>query len=93
MAPPDTPRPLAELLRGGSLAALVEEASERRALTAQARKWLSEEEGPHLVAASRDPDGVLVLTMDSAVWAARVRYRAGADGSPGLRVKVSPRSA
>jgi Dna[CI] antecedent, DciA len=83
---------LAELLRSGSLGDLAAEAQRRRALTARLRAWLGDEEASHLVAASIDPDGTLVLTMDAPAWAARVRYRAAGSGVSRVRVRVSPRS-
>lgn len=85
---PEAPRSLAELLASGALGALAEEAERRRALTARIRASLSEAEAAHLVAAGIDPDGGLVLTMDSGAWATRVRYRFAGEGR--IKVRVAP---
>jgi len=86
-----SPRKLAEVLAGGRLAALGREAQARRATTERIRALLPPDEGAHLVGASQNADGELVLVMDSAVWAARVRYRGAELGATRLRVKVAPR--
>jgi hypothetical protein len=85
------PKSLEELLSGGRLAALGEQARQRRETTERIRELLPEDAAPHLVSASRGADGELVLTMDASVWAARVRYLGERLGSTHLRVKVSPR--
>ena len=84
---------MAELLGAGRLGELVREAERRRGLTAQIRAKLPREEGEHLVSATEAEGGELVLVMDSAAWAARVRYRAAELGVRRLRVKVAPGSA
>jgi len=53
---------------------------------------LSASEAEHLVSAGKDSEGQLVIAMDSAAWAARVRYRARELWSRPVRVKVVPRS-
>jgi hypothetical protein len=84
------PRTLSELLQSGDIAKLRDEAAARRALTSQIKALLPEDEASHLVRAGTDSDGSLVLTMDSAVWAAKVRFRAEALGSRRVRVRVRP---
>ncbi len=85
-----SPRKLAEVLAGGRLAALGREAEQRRSTTERIRALLPPDEASHLVGASEGADGELVLVMDSAVWAARVRYRGAELGAARLRVKVAP---
>ncbi len=84
------PRSLAELLKTGNLADLAAEARRRESLTERIRGLLPTAEAAHLVAASTADTGELVLTMDSSVWAARVRYRAEDLGAERLRVRVLP---
>ena len=85
------PKSLAGLLRSGALETLAEQARQHRELTSTVRAALPAEEAQHLVLAQLDAGGALVLTMDSAVWAARVRYRAELLGPRPLKVKVLPR--
>jgi len=85
------PRTLADLLQSGDIARLKGEASARREFLAEIKALLPPDEGSHLVAASTDAAGRLVLSMDSAVWAARVRYRARELGRDSVRVRVAPR--
>jgi predicted nucleic acid-binding Zn ribbon protein len=85
------PRSLAELLQSGDIGRLTRQAEERRVLLEQIRESLSAEEGEHLVGAGYDDEGTLIVTMDSAAWAARVRYRARDLTTARLRVKVVPR--
>src|SRR5690606_41563723 len=70
-----SPKKLSELLATGRLAALGREAERRRTTTERIRALLPAEEAEHLLSASTSADGELVLVMDSAVWAARVRSR------------------
>ena len=86
------PRSLAELLKTGNLANLAAEARRREGLTERIRGLLPTAEAAHLVAANISDTGELVLTMDSSVWAARVRYRAEDLGAERLRVRVLPHS-
>lgn len=91
-APAKPIRSLADLLAGGELGALAAEARRRRDLTAEIRALLPAEMAPHLVTAGTTRAGELVLTMDTSVWAARVRYHAeqlGGGGRP-VKVKVQP---
>jgi len=85
-----SPKKLSELLATGRLAALGREAERRRTTTERIRALLPAEEAEHLLSASTNADGELVLVMDSAVWAARVRYRAAELGAKRLRVRVVP---
>lgn len=85
------PRKLGDLLREGALARLGREAEERRETTAQIRRQLPTVEADHLVSATFNTDGELVLVMDSPAWAARVRYgSAGSLGAARVIVKVRP---
>ncbi len=86
------PRSLAELLKTGNLATLAAEARRREGLTERVRGLLPAAEAAHLLAANTSDTGELVLTMDSSVWAARVRYRAVDLGVERLRVRVLPHS-
>ncbi|HEX5420295.1 MAG TPA: DciA family protein [Gammaproteobacteria bacterium] len=86
----DSPSSLSELLGRGKLGKLAQEAERRRRITAEIRARLPAEEGEHLVSAARTETGELVVVMDSAAWAARVRYRAAELGDGRLRVKVVP---
>jgi hypothetical protein len=86
----DSPPSLADLLGRGRLRELAREAERRQGLAAEVRTKLPAEEGAHLLSAARAETGELVLVMDSAAWAARVRYRAAELGEERLRVKVSP---
>jgi hypothetical protein len=84
------PKSLEELLGSGRLAALGTEARRRRETTARIRALLPADAAPHLVSASRTEDGALLLTMDSSVWAARVRYLGEHLGAERVRVRVNP---
>ncbi len=83
-------QPLAALLQSGDLGELVAEAQRRQNLTERIRDLLPADEAAHLVSASTDSGGVLVLVMDASVWAARVRYRAESLGHDRVKVKVIP---
>ncbi len=85
-----SPRRLADVLASGRLAALGREAEARRATADRIRALLPADEAEHLVSASTNAAGELVLVMDSAVWAARVRYRGPELGFARLRVRVLP---
>ena len=89
--PDKAPKSLEEVLSGGRLAALGGEARRRRENTERVRQLLPPEAAPHLVSASRNNDGSLVLTMDAPVWAARARYLGEQLGAAQIRVKVSPK--
>ena len=81
---------LGDLLRSGNLARLTAESQRRQDLAESIRERLPAEEAAHLVAASTDDDGHLVLIMDASVWAARVRYMARELGAERIRIKVMP---
>jgi Dna[CI] antecedent DciA-like protein len=87
----DGPRSLAELLKTGGLAALGREAERRREATVEIRRRLPPDEAKHLVSASLNEAGELVLVMDSPSWAARVRYALAALPNDRVRVRVLPR--
>jgi hypothetical protein len=89
---PKKPRNLAELLSSGELGQLADRARTRRATTAKIKALLPPEEAAHVVSAVPNSDGELVVVMDSAVWAARVRYRQESLGAKQLRVRVVPRN-
>jgi hypothetical protein len=78
-------------LQSGDIGRLRDEAAARRAFLEDIKALLPADEARHLVAASTDPAGRLVLSMDSAAWAARVRYRARELGRDRVRVRVMPR--
>lgn len=88
---PKEPRRLAELLTSGSLANLTREAERRRLETAEIRKLLPADEATHLVSATTNAAGELVLVMDSPSWAARIRYCLGNLPSTNVRIRVVPR--
>lgn len=87
----DEPRHLSELLRRGGLARLQRESDRRRLETAEVRKLLPVEEAAHLVSATTNEAGELVLVMDTPSWAARVRYSVAALPHKHVRVRVLPR--
>lgn len=88
MTTSNDPRPLADLLASGSLGDLVREAERRRLATVEIRKLLPPDEATHLVSASTNAAGELVLVMDSPSWAARLRYCVAALPTPAERVKI-----
>jgi hypothetical protein len=59
--------------------------------TAKVRSLLPAEEAAHLVSASTNESGELVLVMDTPSWAARVRYCVGALPSAAVKIRVLPR--
>ncbi|HEX7080729.1 MAG TPA: DciA family protein [Gammaproteobacteria bacterium] len=90
--PPSSPKRLADLLSTGRLLGLRQEAERRRATTDAVRARLPEDEAAHVVSATTNEAGELVVVMDSPVWAAKVRYRAAELGTERLRVRVVPLS-
>jgi hypothetical protein len=86
------PRRLAELLDEGRLGALRDEALRRRKATVNPVSCLSADEAEHVVSASVDSEGALVLVLDSPAWGARLRYRAVELGFTTVKVKVRPRN-
>ena len=85
------PRRLGELLEEGRLAALRDEAARRRTATVDISARLEPDEAAHVIHASIDANGGLVLVLDSPAWAARLRYRAAGLGFKSVQVKVQPR--
>ena len=86
----DEPRHLSELLGQGSLSRILREADRRRMETAQIKGLLPAEESAHLVSASTNAAGELVLVMDTPSWAARVRYCVGSLPNRAVKVRVLP---
>lgn len=96
------PRQLKDLLAGSDLSRLVERAREAGELDARVRALLPEGLGAHVTgAAFHEPEGEVVVLVDSAAWASRIRFHAPAlvaqlapryDGAvTRVRVKVRPR--
>jgi hypothetical protein len=65
-------KPLSELVSAG-FTRLAQQAEAARDLTERARRVLPEELRPHVLSAARRGDA-LVVRVDSAAWAAQVRY-------------------
>jgi hypothetical protein len=87
----DEPRHLSELLAQGQVARVLREAERRRLETARIRRLLPEEEAAHVVSASTNESGELVLVMDTPSWAARVRYCVAALPTAAVKIRVLPR--
>lgn len=87
------PRRLGDVLNAGALAELGREAERRRTATAEIRALLPPAEAAHLVSATRNETGELVLVMDSPVWAARARYTLASWTDGPVRIRVLPRGA
>lgn len=85
------PKSLTELLQSGDIGRLAAQAKAHNSLTAEVRSQLSAAEAEHLVSARTNDQGELVIAMDSAAWATRVRYRARELWRRAVRVKVVPR--
>jgi len=85
------PRKLADVMTRGALANLAREAERRRMTTVEIRGKLPAAEAEHLVSASTNSAGELVLVMDSPSWAARVRYCVAGLADGEIRIKVAPR--
>jgi hypothetical protein len=83
------PRHLGDLLQCGDISRLKAEAGERRTLAARVRQVLPEAEASHVVSAHIDEAGRLVVGMDSAAWAARLRYEQDSLLGISLKVRVS----
>ncbi len=56
------------------------------------RALLPPDEAAHLVSASTNEAGELVLVMDSPAWAARARYCVTGLPNPVVKIRVLPRS-
>ncbi|MEE3197175.1 MAG: DciA family protein [Pseudomonadota bacterium] len=87
---PESPRCLADLLADGQLGTLAHEARSRHEITEKIRSLLPVDQAKHLISASVNDSGDLVLLMDSSAWAARARYSARQLGVNRLKVKVLP---
>lgn len=61
----------------------------RRELAEDVRARLAGDEAAHVVTAHIDDDGTLVVGMDSAAWAARLRYEIPELLGRPLRVRVA----
>lgn len=83
------PRRIGDLLQGGDISRLRAEAQSRRELAARVRQALPEDEALHVVSAHLDDGGQLVVGMDSAAWAARLRYSTAELLGYPLRVRVT----
>jgi hypothetical protein len=89
--PPKGPRSLAELLQCGDIAKLLSQAAERRGLVTDVKASLPADEAEHVVSASTDAVGRLTIGVDSATWAARIRYRVRELGPDDIQVRVVPK--
>ena len=85
------PRHMSEFLREGALSGLLREAERRRTETARVRDLLPAEEAAHVVSATTNESGELVLVMDTPAWAARARYAASALPHARVKIRVVPR--
>jgi hypothetical protein len=82
---------MSAVLREGPLSGLLREAERRRTETAQIRELLPAEEAAHVVSATTNESGELVLVMDTPAWAARARYAVSALPHARVKVRVLPR--
>lgn len=82
---------MSELLRAGPLASLLREAERRRTETARVRELLPTEEAAHVVSATTNEAGELVLIMDTPAWAARARYAVSTLPHARVKIRVLPR--
>jgi hypothetical protein len=83
------PRRLGDLLQFGDIGRLKTEAAGRRELAAQVRVELPPDDAAHVVSAHLDAEGRLVVGMDSAAWAARLRYSTTELLGKTVRVRVA----
>jgi hypothetical protein len=83
------PRSIGELLQSGDIARLRHEAQTRRELATKVRAELPRAEAGHVVSAHLDDQGRLVIGMDSAAWAAKLRYSLAELGGRQVRVRVA----
>ena len=81
---------MSELLERGTVARVLREAERRRMETVRVRGLLPAEEAAHLVSASSNDAGELVLVMDTPAWAARMRYCTGSLPYRVVKVRVLP---
>jgi hypothetical protein len=78
-------------MTSGPFADLTREAERRRLTTVDIRRKLPPAEAEHLVSASLNSAGELVLVMDAPTWAARVRYCVADLTDCPVRIQVAPR--
>jgi hypothetical protein len=83
------PRRLGDLLQFGDIGRLKTEAAGRRELAGRVRAELSPDDAEHVVSAHLDAEGRLVVGMDSAAWAARLRYSTTELLGKTVRVRVA----
>jgi hypothetical protein len=74
---PGRPKSLKDLLAGSSLSRIVEQAAETDVLTRRVQALLPPEVSPHVLGANLRERRLVVL-VDAAVWAARVRFETAA---------------
>jgi hypothetical protein len=74
---PGRPKSLKDLLAGSTLSGIAEQAAATDTLTRRVRALLPAEIAPHVLGANVR-DTRLVVFVDSAVWAARVRFEIAA---------------
>lgn len=86
------PRRLGDLLQSGDISRLGAEAAARRALAAEVRAALPPAEAEHVVSAHLDDRGRLIVGVDTAAWAARLRYSADTLIGHPVTIKVVARS-
>jgi len=85
----DGPRRIGDLLQNGDIGRLRSEAAERRGLRERVRAALPAHEAAHVVSAGFDDEGRLSIGMDSAAWAARLRYSTTELLGKAIRVHVA----
>ena len=83
------PRRIGDLLQIGDIGRLGAEAAGRRDLREKVRAALPPHEAAHVVSARLDDDGRLTVGMDSAAWAARLRYSTSELLGKPIRVHVA----
>ena len=83
------PRRIGDLLQIGDIARLRAEAAGRRDLAERVRAALPPHEAAHVVSARCDDEGRLCVGMDSAAWAARLRYSTTELLGKAIRVHVA----
>ena len=83
------PRSIGQMLQSGEVSAILAEVEERRGLRARVRAELPPAEAEHVVSAHIDDAGRLVIGVDSAAWAARLRYTVSSLLGREARVRVA----
>jgi predicted nucleic acid-binding Zn ribbon protein len=83
------PRGVGDILQSGDMHRLGVEIGERRQLAARVRAALPADAAAHIVSARLDEDGHLLVGVDSAAWAARLRYSRDSLLDLPLRVRVA----